>query len=173
MWWLAPIGVAMLMIGVPGCSSDPRRGYSFNSASSFRAGSVSVPVFGNQTFDHGVESELTEAVVKEIQRTTRMAVVAGNAGADTTLTGVIRKSDMRTISRDSITGLVNHTALVLTIDFEWRDNRSGQTLVGRRNFAATDTFGPARGTGELREAAVHGAVQQLARDIVGEMRGGW
>lgn len=164
---------ATLILPTAACSSDPRRGYSFNSASSFNAASVSIAIFDNQTYDHGVESELTEAIAKEIQRTTRMAVVAAGKAADTSLSGIIRKSEMRTISRDSITGLANHTALTLTIDFEWRDNRTGQTLVGRRNFAAADTFVPARGTGELREAAVHGAVQQLARDIVAEMRGNW
>lgn len=167
--------VALLVIApclLASCSSDPRRGYAFSWRNSADARTISVPMFDNQTYDSGVEFELTEALIKEIQRSTRLGVTRGS-DADTTLTGVIRKSEMHTIARDSTTGLANHTAVVISIDFEWKDNRSGEVLVSKRNFSAADTFVPARPTGEMREAAVHGVVDQLARDIVGQLHGAW
>ena len=61
----------------------------------------------------------------------------------------------------------------LRVDFDWQDNRTGKTLVARRSFSALDTFVPAQGTGERIEKGQHGVIQQLARDLVAELRTTW
>lgn len=154
------------------CSSDPARGYSFRPTIGGDAETISVPVFENRTYAPGIEAELTEAIIKELQRTTTLRVTNARS-ADTTLSGSVTRTDMQRISLNSTTGLVQELAVRVTVDFQWKDNRTGKPLVARRNFTAVDSFAPARGTGEQLEDGRHSATQQLARDIVAELRGQW
>ena len=151
---------------ITGCSSDPRKGYSF--ASTYPAGvqTVTVPVFENLTFYPGLEVQLTEALIKQIQATSGLRVV-GAGSADSRLSGTITDAQLRRLTLDKTTGLVQEQAFQVTIDFEWRDIRSGKVIMSRRDFAA------ARPTGERLETGQAGAVQRLARDIVAEMRSAW
>jgi hypothetical protein len=165
------LGAAVLC--TPACSTDPTRGYSFQPARDQRVRTVAVPIFENQTFSHDVEIQLTEAIVKEIQRTTPWRVVPGDEGADTTLTGTISDTPLRTLSRSRTTGLVQEVGVDMTVDFDWRDNRDQKLLVSRKGFTASASFVPAQGTRERLEVGQHGAIQQLARDIVAELRSNW
>lgn len=159
---------------IAGCATDPHRGYSF-ATSTMPEGvrSVSVPVFGNTTMQPGVEAQLTEAIVKQVQATTPLRVVQRADGADSTLAGVVTDVQMHRLSLASGTGLVQEVALTLTVDFEWRDNRTGKVLAARRRFAATDTFLPARPTGERMEVGQTAATERMAQSIVGLMTDAW
>ncbi len=167
---LALVGVVLALLA--GCSSDPSKGYSF--ASTYPAGvqTVVVPVFENVTFYPGLEVQLTEAVMKELQARSGLKVVRASS-ADSRLSGTITDAQLRRLTLDKTTGLVQEQAFQVTVDFEWRDVRSGRVIMSRRNFAAADTFVPARPTGERIEVGEAGAVQRLARDIVAEMRSAW
>jgi hypothetical protein len=132
-----------------------------------------VPVFDNQTFFTGVETQLTDAIVKEIQRHTPWAVVSGGTSAQTTLSGSITNADLRSLATSSQTGLVQEMAFELTVDFEWRDTRTGKVLASRKNFHALETFVPAHPSAERLELGQHAAVQEIARAIVAELRSGW
>lgn len=163
---------AFVLMIPAGCSSDPRRGYSF--ASTYPAGvkSVRVPVFENNTYEIGLESQVTEAVIKEMQRSSGLKVVQA-ADADSTLRAVITRAEMRRLSTGRGVGLVQELGVIVSVDFEWVDNRSGKVLLSRRGFAAADNFVPARPTGERLETGQRGAVQRLARDLVSELRMAW
>lgn len=158
------------------CATNPHDGYSFDS--SFRSGvsSVNVPVFRNDTFARGVEVELAEAIAHEIRTRTPWRVVQ-NSTASTALAGTITSADLSRISTARDTGLVEELAYSLTIDFSWTDSRTGKSLLARRNFRAAEPFVPAKGTdgpiNERLEVGQAGAVQELARRIVDEMRSGW
>jgi hypothetical protein len=166
------LATILLFARAPGCASDPAQGYSFTAARQGSVRTISVPVFDNTTFAHGVEVELTEAIVKEVQRTTRWRVV-GSRSADSTLSGTITESALKPLSTSSATGLVMEQAVELTVDFEWRDGRSGEVLIVRKGFKSLQSFVPARGTGERLELGRHAAVQELARSIVNELRSSW
>jgi hypothetical protein len=157
------------------CSSDPTRGYSFSSTHSAAIHSVAVPVFDNRDFQHGLEIQLTDAIIKEIQKTTPWVVIQGNnaGGADTTLSGVITSTALHNLSTSSTTGLVQEMAVEITVDFDWRDARTGRYLVSRRDFKAMEAFVPAPGSRERLEIGQHAAIQELARGIVGELRSTW
>lgn len=162
-----------LLLALPGaCASDPTRGYSFRSTHSETIRTVSVPVFENTSFATGLESELTEAIVKEIQRTTRWTITR-SAVADATLTGAVVSSDLRRLSGNVATGLDQEMITEVRVDFEFKDNRTGRVLVSRRGFAASGTFVTSRTVGELPQVGRTGAVQTLARDIVAEFREAW
>ena len=154
------------------CSSDPAHGYAFASSFSTDIRTVHVPIFENPTFARGLEIELTDAIIKEIQRTTPWTVAASDS-AQTQLTGKINDAQLRRLSTGRNSGLAQELAYSITVEFEWKDARTGKVLVARTNFAASDTFVPAQGLNERIETGQHGAIQRLARDIVAELRSNW
>ncbi|MBL8760864.1 MAG: hypothetical protein JNL50_06115 [Phycisphaerae bacterium] len=161
-----------VLVALPACSTDPTKGYSFSSTHDESIRTVAVPIFNNSTFEAGLDAQLTEAIIKEIQRTTRWTVVSSGA-ADATLSGSLLAADLGTLSRAPVTGLTQEHIVTLRVDFEFKDNRSGQVISARRGFAASETFIPARGVGERLGVGQHNAVQTLARDVVHELRSGW
>jgi hypothetical protein len=154
------------------CASDPSHGYSFSSTYPKNIRTVSVPVFDNYSFNPGLEVALTEAVIKELQRSSGIKV-ANSEASDSRLHGVITKVQMRRLTVQHTTALVQEEAVQLTVDFQWKDNHTGKTLVERKGFAAADTFFPSRPIAERIEVGQEATIQRLARDIVAEMRSGW
>ena len=154
-----------------GCASDPKEGYSFRSTFPTDVRSVQVPIFANTTSEPGREYLLTEAVIKELE--SRGFRVIQNATADTILTGTLTGLELRRLSQDPKTGLVQELGLSATVDFEWKDARTGKVILARRAFTAADSFAPARGGGEPIEAARFSAYSTLAKDLVGELRSSW
>ncbi len=155
-----------------GCSGDPTLGYSAASTYATDVTTIAVPVFENDTYDYGAETLLTEAIIKEIQQTTPWRVV-NQGSADTTLDGLISRSDIRRTAAKRGVGYAQEQAVEIAVDFEWKDNRTGQPLVSRRNFAAAEIFAASLPVGERVEVGRHATIQQLARDIVNELRSNW
>lgn len=164
--------LALAALLCAGCSSDPRSGYSTASTFDQNVRTVAAPVFDNTTFHHGIEMQLTEALQKELVRSTPWTVTR-EAAADTTLTGVITDVKLRKLATDRISGLVQELAVDVAVDFKWVDNRTGRTILARRNFRASGGFAPTNTIGERIETAEVGAVEALARGIVEELRSDW
>lgn len=93
--------------------------------------------------------------------------------AQTELSGAITSADLRALGTDSETGLIEQYAYDLGVTFEFRDRRDGRVLVARRNFRAAEAFVPDRLAGERLEFGQRATIDQLARDIVAELRSGW
>jgi uncharacterized lipoprotein YmbA len=163
---------ALALAAMAGCSADPTRGYAFGSTHDSAVRTISVPIFSNATYASGLEVRLTEALITEIQRATPWRVV-GSGHAATTLSGSIDQIEMQRLTARRGTGLIQEQALQVTVSFDWVDNRTGETTVSRRNFVATASFVPHRGVGEPIEVAESAAVDELARDIVAELRSDW
>lgn len=177
-----PLAAALLSA----CAGGPGSGYSFDPIYAEDVRSVAVPIWDNETFYPGAEVELTEAIVKEIQRVTPWAVVRSDT-AETSLEGTIRAIQLETLSIDRDAGLVQEQGLRYTVDFAWKDNRTGQYLVRRTDYdgyaafvpARADAFGGApagRGTGlggERIQTGQNDVITRLARDIVAELRTAW
>ncbi len=157
---------------ISGCSSDPREGYSFSDPHNQDVHTIAIEMFENETYAGGLEHQLTEAIGKEIMRTTRWKI-ASTRSAETVLSGTLVASELRPLSSDQQTGLVQEMGVRLTVDFDWRDNRTGKTLVSRKAFSAMDTFVPAIQTGERLETGQATTVQELAKNIVAELRSSW
>jgi len=166
---IAPCVLALL---IPGCASQPGLGYGFDTGHDTDYRTIAVPVFENQTYEVGLEAELTEAIVKEIQRGTNWSVTSVS-NADTVLTGVIRSAELKILSQSRATGLVEEILYSITMDFEWRDRSEGEPLARRRGFTASGTFVPANPTGERIDVGRYGAIQAVARDVVDELRTNW
>jgi Lipopolysaccharide-assembly len=155
-----------------GCASDPSQGYSFSSTFDESIQSVAIPIFKNETTSRGIEVQLTESLIKELQRRTPWHL-APTDRADTTLVGVITNTSLLVLSDDPRTGLVQEQATRITIRFEWRDNRSGDLIVARDGYTASAAFSPGRNVGDRLELGQRTAIDELARDVISEMRSGW
>jgi len=154
------------------CASDPTQGYSSQSIYPTSVSSVAVPIFANDTFVRDVEFELTDALIKEIEARTPYKVTA-ESRADTILLGHVRKVQLDQLSKSVLTGLSEEVIVTVTIDFQWKDLRSGKTLVERRTFTGNSLFTPSQPSSEPIELGQFAVVQLLARDIVAEMRSDW
>ncbi|MCA9273573.1 MAG: LptE family protein [Phycisphaerales bacterium] len=154
------------------CSSDPTKGYSFESAHDSTIRTVAVPIFSNDTFHHGVELTLTEDIIKQIQRQTPWRVTSAE-NADALLTGSIKGVNLRSLSTRTGSGFVQEMAVQITVDFEFVDNRSGKALTSRTGYSALGSFAPAQPTGERIDVGYAGASQTLARDLVGDLQQVW
>ncbi len=168
----AALALVVLAAAVTGCAADPREGYSFASTYSTEITTIAIPVFDNTTYDHGLERLLTDALVKEVERSTPWSV-APRSSADTILTGVITDAELRRLSTNRDTGLVQEMVVDLAVSFEWRDARTGELLAAWRNFRAASSFVPSREAGERIGVGQRGAIDQMAGDIVAALRSSW
>lgn len=165
-------GLVMAGWSLSGCADDPHQGYSFSQSFRTDVKTVSVPVWSNNTFYHGIESKLAQALVTEINKTTPYRVTSGEA-ASTVLEGTITSVEMKKLSTGRDTGLGQELSLEVVCDFSWKDNRTSKVLTARKNFSAAKSFAPAKSVGERIEVGEDAAIQQLAKDIIAEMRSGW
>jgi len=169
---LLALALSLLAFTTSGCSSDPTQGYSFASTYSDDVATIAVPIFENVTYERGVEFDLTDALIKEIEARTPYKVTSSDR-ADTVLIGKVRRVELEQISKSPLTGLSEEVVITVTIDFEWQDLLSGKPLLRREGFAGHGLFVPSTPTGERIELGRLAAVEQLAQDIVSEMRGAW
>jgi hypothetical protein len=165
------------------CASDPSQGWSTRSTFREDIKTVAVPVLVNDTYYRDVGFQLTDALIKEIQRNTPYRV-ASQKQADSILLGRVTEVELDRLSKSKLTGLSEEVILSVTIDFEWKDRRTGETLVSRRSFMGSALFVPSRSNKEspaitdatAREPIELGefaAVQLLARDVVAELEATW
>ncbi len=166
------LALTLFSLLIAGCASDASSGYRFGRAYDDSIRTVAVPMFDNRTFSYGLEALLSEAIAKEIARSTPWRITRRDA-ADTTLTGVITRVGRSKLGTDRDSGLVEEMALVITVEFSWTDNRTGETLIARRNYRGVGAFAPAFPARERIERGEQGSIETLARSIVGEMRSQW
>lgn len=166
---LTAIATALLTTG---CSTDPSKGYTFSGVHDSSIETVAVPIFQNDTFHTGVEIQLTEDLIKQIQRQTPWRVTSADK-ADAVLTGSITRIDLRSLSTRTSVGFVQEMGVQMTVEFEFIDNRSGDTLSRRTGYSAMGSFVPASPTGERIAVGYAGVAQTMARDIVGDLQSTW
>lgn len=155
--------------GYQSASSTPG-GYTWGSLYRQDIKTVAVPIFTSKSFHRGVEFQLGKALVQQIESTTPYKVVPAER-ADTVLEGQIVDVGLNTVSSDNRTAIPQEQLYRVTVNFVWKDLRSGKVLVERRNFEQTTTFYPTLGEG--RYVGSQSAAEQLARGIVQELQNDW
>jgi hypothetical protein len=149
-------------------------GYSTTELYPTQYTTVTVPNFENRSNDRAVEFKLREALIKEIEQRTPYKAISGTGLADTQLTGTVTRVDRQLLSRDPVAGLPQEIEITVTVDFQWRDVRTGEVIRGYRGLTAAGQFVPDRTIGEFSDDGVRLAVARLADDIVSRMRSeGW
>lgn len=154
------------------CMTPILTGCGYTSEPLYRSSirSVYVEMFQSKEFRRGIEFELTEALRKEIDRTTPYRN-APRERADTLLTGEILEWREQTLGRDFITNLPRETAATISIRYTWKDLRTGKLLVEQPRFITTVQY--VRPAGETAYNAREDATVKAARLIVQSMESPW
>ncbi len=160
-----------LITTIPGCASS-NKGYTFGSNHDQSIKTIAIPIFKNNTLQRGIEVQLTESLNKQVRARTPWSLTK-SANADTTLVGVITSYTLTQISQAPRIGLPQELAVRITVNFEWRDNRTGDLIIARNNYSATSTFVPQKGVGERIEHGQRQAIEELAQDLISQLRQSW
>ncbi|MCE9591917.1 MAG: hypothetical protein K8S99_15515 [Planctomycetes bacterium] len=166
------LAVTAIVMSIAGC------GYAHKELFPQNVRSVAVPIFENRTFYQGIEFDMTEALTKEIELRTPYKVVA-EAGADTQLRGTIVSVNQTVLSHRPDGNLPEELDVHVTINFEWKDLRTGEIIRSRKGFDRVARYIPTRSPvsgramSETYSIGQHQAVQSLAQEIVSVMRADW
>ena len=145
--------------------------------SDLTSATIHVPVFESDSFRRNLGERLTEAVVKEIESRTPYKVV-GSTDADSILSGRIVAERKRAVA-ENINDDVRDIETDMTVEVRWISRR-GEMLMQRSSMP----FGPLNVTisedsqffpeaGQSLEVAQQNVIDQLAREIVGQMEVWW
>ena len=148
-------------------------GYSQQEIYPDHVQTVAIPLFENRTFYQGVEFDLTEALVKEIELRTPYKVISNENAADTRLAGTVRAIEQAQLRRRRPGGLPQEMEVTVTVDFEWRDLQTQDILAGAPGLAEVGTYLPSDPVSEPFEIAQHDAVEKLAAAIVSRLQSDW
>jgi hypothetical protein len=134
---------------------------------------VYVPMFTNKSFRRGLEFQLTEAVIKEIELKTPYKVVR-QQNADTMLEGdiqLVRKRVLIQTPEDE----PRHLEFSTAVDIKWVDLRSGDSLCAGKtdSFVVRQSSDYAPELGQSVASASQETVEKLARQIVAMMEEPW
>jgi hypothetical protein len=122
--------LAGLALALPSCSWDGQftvLGYTTRPNYDPGIRTIRVPIFKNNTFVRGLEFDLTQAVIREIQTRTPFRVVAADCAADTELTGTITLLSKVAINRTQMNE-IREGQTTLGVEIVWRDLRTGEVL---------------------------------------------
>ncbi len=152
-------------------------GYTLGAPYATNIRTVHVPTFVCTDFRRGYETQLTEAVQKQIQMRTPYRL-AKEPGADTRLTGRIIGIDKREPNQNKYDD-PRELELSLGVEVKWEDLRTGQIinqqtvpLAGNAaQLLGTTSFAPE--PGQSMATATQDTVNNLARQIVGLMEVPW
>ncbi|MEQ9459402.1 MAG: LptE family protein [Phycisphaeraceae bacterium] len=146
--------------------------YSAQDAFDPEVRTIAIATFENRTFLREVEQDLARAIVIEVQKRTAYRITTPSA-ADTILQGTVVSVDRTQLSRRREGGVPQELELTVVVDFEWRDLRDGSQKAGVRGLRGVGRQVASLPVGERLEVAQHTAVENLAREIVSEMRSDW
>ncbi len=136
---------------------------------------VYVPMFETRVFRRGVEMQLTEAVIKELEQKTPYKVVRSE-NADTTLRGEIKTVRKRVLIQTP-EDEPRELETALTIEVEWRDNRTGELLASGQApgvpFLVRGDSQYAPELGQTTATAIKETVDKLAVQVVAMMEEPW
>ena len=174
---LAPAAVVLLLATAAGCLGLGN--YQFGPRSLFPEGieTVYVPVFKSGSYRRELGEELTEAVVKEIERRTHYKVVS-SLPADSVLIGNIT-TETKHLLFQNLTGDPRQMEVNLAVSVSWTDQRGnplGKIPPLPVPTAAVDV-GAANGlvpeVGQSIATSHQRAIQRLAEQIVSLMERPW
>jgi hypothetical protein len=117
-----------------------------------------------------VEFSLSKALVSQLEAHSPYKVVPRER-ADTILEGEVVSVKLDTLSSDSRTAIPQEQIYAVTVNFTWKDLRTGRILVERRNFQQTTPYYPTLGEGQF--VGSQQAVERLALGIVQELQADW
>ena len=147
-------------------------GCGYSSGGLYREGirTVYVEMFQSKEFRRGIEFQLTEALRKQIDRSTPYRN-APKEKADTIIEGEVLEWRDTTMGKDFRTAMPRETAGSLTIRYRWVDQRTGKLLVDQPRLVTTVEY--VRPVGETVYNARDDAADRMARRVIDSMATSW
>jgi hypothetical protein len=149
---------------------DANNGYKWKSLYREDIQTVAIPIFTTRSFQRGVETSLTKALVSQLELRTPYKVVPRDR-AQTILEGEVESVDVDVLSQNQDVLLPQVQRLTIRVNFTWKDIRTGRILVERKSFAQSATYYPTLGEG--RFVGTQSATEQLAIAIVQQLEADW
>jgi len=131
---------------------------------------VAIPIFANREFARGVEFDLSKALVNTIEAHTPYKVVPRER-ADTVIEGEVTQVQVSTLSRLFREAVPQEQMFIVTVNFTWKDLRTGQVLLERRDFQQTAQYYPTLAEGQFQGSQQ--AIEKLALAITQELEAEW
>jgi hypothetical protein len=168
------LGCATLLLASLGCA-----GYQLGNQSLFRPEirTVYIPVFESVSYRRYLGEQLTEAVIKEIERQTPYKVVA-TPNADSVLMGRVIDEKKRVIS-ETINDDPRYLGTDLVVSVTWQDRRGGVLMqqsglvLSPLTFFSSDSGDLIPEGGQSLGTAQQETIQRIARQIVEQMEVRW
>jgi hypothetical protein len=168
-------GLVLPLLFLSGCLGN----FQFGARTMFPEGieTVYVPVFDSSSFRRDLGEQLTEAVIREIERRTPYKVVA-SPRADTVLVGKIT-SDAKHETFETTTGDPRESQLEFKVQVSWIDQRGKPVQVippvpvpgAAVDVSAANSLVPE--VGQSMATTQQRAIQRLAEQIVSLMEKQW
>jgi len=131
--------------------------------------SIAVPPFINATYEAGIETTVTDALLRELIKDRRLKVV-GVDEADAVMEGTVTSFATSSVAYD-LSGFVLEYRTWVTLDVILRRGKKGEILWSRRDLSETDVY---RVSSEVRftEAEKERAIQRIAEELARRIRRG-
>jgi hypothetical protein len=155
--------IFLLLVGM-GCGYR-FAGEGFGPPSEIR--SIAVPTFNNETYEAGIETIVTNALLRELIKDRRLKVV-GQDEADAIMEGTVTSFTTSSVAYDP-TGVVLEYRTWVTLDVMVKRNRKGEMLWSERGLLESDVY---RVSSEvlLTEAEKERAIQTIAEKLARRIR---
>ena len=147
-------------------------GYSVRAPYSHEIKTVYVPLFRSISFRREVQLQLSELVIKEIERRTPYKVVGSPEGADTVLDGTINFAD-KNIVVESPFNYPRQLTATINVNVSWNHNPPTPEDLDRGSTLVSEVVNFVPEIGETSETAFYRANQLVARQIVDMMEAPW
>lgn len=154
------------LLACPGC------GYSFRAPFDKSVKTVYVPIFRSTSFRRDVQLQLTELVIKEIERRSGYKVVPTQEGADTILDGSISFADKNLVVENPF-NLPRQLTAMINCTVNWTHNPPTNDDLARGPTTINETFNFIPEIGETSMTAFYKTNQALAEQIVNMMEKAW
>ncbi len=157
---------AALTLALSGC------GYSFRAPYSHDIKTVYVPVFRSISFRRDVNLQLTELVIKEIERRTPYKVVGTQDNADTIIDGTVNFAD-KTLMVENPFNYPRQIQAMMNVSVNWTHNPPTAEELDRGPTTIAENFSFVPEVGETSMTAFYRTNQALAKQIVDMMEKAW
>ncbi len=164
---LSVITVSFLIL----CGCEKMSGYSNQSLFEENITSVYVEMFDNQSFQRGIEYELTDALAKRIEAETPYKVISSRNRADTVITGQITSAEKSLLSSERQTGRPMEKQTDLTAVVSWKNLKTGQLIIDNASVSASASYSEWQKQSARYAAAL--TANKLAEKIVELMEKEW
>ncbi len=157
----------MILLSLCGC------GYSIRPPYDPGVHTVYVPIFKGVSFRRDLNLQLTEMLIKEIEKRTPFKVVGSPEGADSTLSGTITMADKNMLVENP-NNLPRQIQATLFTTVQWTDNRTGVTTSkDLPPVAVVDNVAFFPELGETTQLGYYKAMNMMVEQIVSMMEQPW